>query len=317
MLYRILKFPAQLAFLFYCRLIYVNRPEMLQYNGPLLIAANHPNSFLDAIVIATLFKRPVYSLVRGDVYTNQFYSVLLNALNMMPVYRLSEGAENLQENYSTFEKCRQVFRNNGIVLIFSEGRCVNEWHLRPLKKGTARLAFSCWEEGIPLRVLPTGINFSSFRKFGKNIHLQFDTPFENEFSAETNKAKAITAFNNRLQKALEQRVYEIEPNNRAKAEHLFNPHPRKILRIALTVPALAGWLLHAPLYYPLKWLISYKWNNDHFDSIMVGGLFVAYPFYVACLSIQAYYITQSPYSLLLILCMPLCARALLWWKNPV
>ncbi|HCF63187.1 MAG TPA: hypothetical protein DEU93_02595 [Chitinophagaceae bacterium] len=317
MLYRILKFPAKLAFLFYCRFLYVNRPELLQSNGPLLIAANHPNSFLDAIVIATLFKKPVYSLVRGDVYTNRFYALLLNALNMMPVYRLSEGAENLQENYSTFEKCRQVFRNNGIVLIFSEGRCINEWHLRPLKKGTARLAFSCWEEGIPLRVLPTGINFSSFRKYGKNIHLLFDEPFENELAHETNKARGIAALNQRLQSSLEKIVYEISPDDKEKAAQLFNNPRQQKLRVALAVPAWIGWIAHAPLYYPLRWLVTAKWNNDHFDSIMVGGLFVAYPFYLLLVSFIAFSCTQSALAWMLLLILPLCARALLWWKRPV
>ena len=57
--------------------------------------------------------------------------------------------------------------------IFSEGKCINEWHLRPLKKGTARLAISSWEENIPLEVLPVGINYSSFRRFGKNVYYQF------------------------------------------------------------------------------------------------------------------------------------------------
>lgn len=39
---------------------------MLQLNGPLLIACNHPDSFLDAIILATLFRRPVYSLAAGS-----------------------------------------------------------------------------------------------------------------------------------------------------------------------------------------------------------------------------------------------------------
>ena len=41
---------------------------MLHEQGPLLIAANHPNSFLDAIILDTLFKNTVYSLTRGDAF---------------------------------------------------------------------------------------------------------------------------------------------------------------------------------------------------------------------------------------------------------
>ena len=130
MLYTLLKFPAKLALYFYCRRISINKKEFLQRDGPLLIAANHPNSFLDAIILATLFKQPIYSLARGDVFANKFYNKLLLSLNMLPVYRISEGAENLEHNYTTFSSCIDIFKKNGIVLIFSEGRCVNEWHLR-------------------------------------------------------------------------------------------------------------------------------------------------------------------------------------------
>jgi 1-acyl-sn-glycerol-3-phosphate acyltransferase len=173
LLYTLLKIPAKLALFFYCRKIKINKKELLKSHGPLLIAANHPNSFLDAIILATLFKRPIYSLARGDVFVNKFYKKLLLSLNMLPVYRLSEGAENLEHNYTTFSSCIDIFKKNDIVLIFSEGGCINEWHLRPLKKGTARLAMNAWQQNIPLKVLPLGINYSSFRLFGKNMILNF------------------------------------------------------------------------------------------------------------------------------------------------
>jgi hypothetical protein len=92
---------------------------------------------------------------------------------MFPVYRTSEGVENLGINYETFDECKNVFRKHGIVLIFSEAKCVNEWHLRPLRKGTARLSFSSWDENIPVEVLPVGINYSSFRRFSKNVFINF------------------------------------------------------------------------------------------------------------------------------------------------
>ncbi|MEJ7627672.1 MAG: 1-acyl-sn-glycerol-3-phosphate acyltransferase, partial [Ferruginibacter sp.] len=159
MFYQLLKIPAKIAFLLYCRSVKINNKIFLSEKGPLLIACNHPNSFLDAVIIATLFKRPVYSLTRGDVYSNPFFSSILTSLKMLPVYRTSEGTENLSRNYTTFEHCKNIFKENGVVLIFSEGLCVNEWHLRPLKKGTARLALSSWEEGIDLKILPAGINY--------------------------------------------------------------------------------------------------------------------------------------------------------------
>lgn len=142
---------------------------MLQQQGPLLIAANHPNSFLDAIIISSLFKLPVYSLARGDAFASNFITKVLRSFNMLPVYRLSEGTENLEYNYATFNSCEKLFQKNKIVLIFSEGNCINEWHLRTLKKGTARLVLNAWQNNIPLKIIPLGINYSSFRFFGKNL----------------------------------------------------------------------------------------------------------------------------------------------------
>src|SRR4030095_14880306 len=104
----------------------------------------------------------------------------------------SEGAGNLEHNYTTFNSCIDIFKKNGIVLMFSEGGCVNEWHLRPLKKGTARLAISAWQQKIPLKVLPLGINYSSFRKFGKNVILNFgEIITATDFNIDVNSGKAV------------------------------------------------------------------------------------------------------------------------------
>src|SRR5690606_20270990 len=123
---------------------------------------------------------PIWSLARGDVFKKKWAQKILHALKILPVYRVSEGVENLSSNYDTFNACIELFKQNGLVLIFSEGKCINEWHLRPLKKGTARLAMSCWKQQIPLRVLPVGINYSSFREYGKNISLYFRTPIKSD-----------------------------------------------------------------------------------------------------------------------------------------
>ena len=42
---------------------------------------------------------------------------------MFPVYRTSEGVENLGINYETFDECKNIFKKNGVVLIFSEAKC--------------------------------------------------------------------------------------------------------------------------------------------------------------------------------------------------
>ena len=123
MLYKILLLPARLLIHFYFRKIIINKKSRLCCDGPMLIASNHPNSFLDAIMLAILFKRPIYSLARGDAFAGKVITKILTSFNILPVYRISEGAENLEYNYTTFNACQHIFKKNGIILIFSEGKC--------------------------------------------------------------------------------------------------------------------------------------------------------------------------------------------------
>ncbi len=161
--------------------------------------------------MTTLFERDVYSLTRGDAFKKNSLNKLLRWLRLLPVYRTSEGAENLAYNYETFASCIEVFKKKGIVLIFSEGLCINEWHLRPLKKGTARLAISAWEQDLPLKVLPVGFNYSSFKSFGKDVHIYFGQPFSKEIIQQnTSHGTQLLGFNTVLQKELKTLVYEIK-----------------------------------------------------------------------------------------------------------
>ena len=286
MLFALLKIPAKLAFGIYCRDIQIHNKAMLRSDGPLLIAANHPNSFLDAIIVATLFRQPVHSLARGDAFANDLYSKLLQKFKMLPVYRISEGAQNLEHNYKTFDDCKNIFRKNGIVLIFCEGGCTNEWHLRPLKKGTARLAITSWEDGIPLKVIPLGINYSSFYNFGKNVQLNFGTIITQKDIDEGAYGKRISLFNTNLQTQLQQLVIEIDKTNPAAIKEKFAVPISTLKKTLLFLPAVLGWIIHAPLYYPLKKIIWLKTvHHDHFDSIMTGTLFFVYPFYLLAVAL--------------------------------
>ncbi len=312
-----MKIIAKLAIHFYCRDIEINKKELLQIKGPLLLASNHPNSFLDAIILCTLFNRPVYSLARGDAFKGKLITKILLTLKLLPVYRVSEGVENLEENYKTFEQCKAIFKQNGIVLIFSEGRCVNEWHLRPLKKGTARLAISSWQDGIPLKVLPVGINYSSFKKMGKNVKLFFGNCItQNDVDTSNGHGKSIQLFNSNLLKQLQPFVFEI---NKENSKTLYNSLyvPQSFLKkIILCIPAVTGKLLHVPLYWPVKTLIKKaSFDTDHYDSIMTGALMLCYPLYIIAVSFITFAISNQLSSFLLLFILPFTAWAYVQLKK--
>lgn len=278
-------------------------------DGPLLLGSNHPNSFLDGIILTTLFKRPVHSLARGDVFSNRYINRLLRWLKLLPVYRTSEGVENLNHNYTTFKACQQTFAKKEIVLIFSEGGCENEWHLRPLKKGTARLAITAWKNSIPLKVIPVGINYSSFNSFGKEVHIYFGDPLSyNDLPSDASEGKQLICFNNILHNELAKIVYEIEPDENEKRKKLFHIYLQPSFYI-MAIPGLIGFILHAPFYYFCKIIAVIGFRKTvHYDSSLTSLLYFIYPFYLILL-----FIIVINYSLLagclIILIMPFLAYA--------
>ena len=299
------------AALIFCRKIIINKPDLLSLNGPLLIASNHPNSFLDAVILDILFEKPVWSLARGDAFINRRVTKLLHAFKLLPVYRTTEGVENLSGNYETFNECIKIFRKNGMVQIFSEGQCYNEWHLRKLKKGTARLANQSWEQGIELKVLPVGINYSSFKRFGKNVFINFgDLITKISIDQQASEGLRYQQFNSLLEGELKELVYEIRKDDMRKQEELLLIKQSMFKRIILFIPAMIGCVGHAALYLPVNLLVRRKYENSgHFDSIVTTILVFSYPFYLLLLVFIVYLLTHSLFSLALLVLMPFCAWA--------
>ena len=317
MLYKFLKIWVRLAAVIFCRRIIINNPEKLKLNGPLLLASNHPNSFLDAVILDILFKKPIWSLARGDVFKKPFYRRVLKKLKILPVYRTSEGVENLESNYTTFESCKDIFRNKGVVLMFSEGKCINEWHLRPLKKGTARLAIGSWQDGIDVKILPVGINYSSFRRFGKNIFLNFGNLIsKNDIDINDTDGKRNLAFNNRLQQELKQLVFEIKQKDKKLQEKILVKKPGIISTCLFFLPALIGFILHAPLYLPVRSFANKKVRDtDHYDSILLALLIFLYPLYLLLVTLLFCWFASSRMYLLVLPVAPFTAWAYVQLKG--
>lgn len=315
-IYTFFKLPARLALKIYAKKWVVNQPEAFSHEGPLLLACNHPNSFLDAILLSAHFDLPIHSLARGDAFKKGFSEWFIRVMHMLPVYRTSEGAHNLEQNYDTFESCKEVFRKNGAVLIFSEGLCVNEWHLRSLKKGTARLAVSAWDEGIPLKILPVGINYHSFTSTEKIIHINFGEVFTGTGTEpDSSEGKKLTAFNNHLKNELQKLVYEIPEGDVAANVKVFGRHESILKKILLFVPAMIGFAFHYFYYKALQNFVHKKAaGTGHKDSILLGLLFFSYPVFLIIISIIAG-IFLGWWWLAVWVALPFTAWSMVQWKD--
>jgi 1-acyl-sn-glycerol-3-phosphate acyltransferase len=309
MLYSLLKIIVRIAANIFCRKIILNNRQLLKEKGPMILACSHPNSFLDAVLMDILFEQPIWSLTRGDAFLSKRITKLFYKLKMLPVYRPSEGVENLSENYKTFDACIELFKRNQIVLIFSEGLCVNEWHLRSLKKGTARLAYKCQQENIPLKILPVGINYSSFKRFGKNLIVNFGNVFSaNDFDKNLSDGAWNQVFNNTLEQELRPLVFEIDKKDKAKQKELLEVKISTFTKILLTIPAAIGWLIHTPLYFPIKYWVMKKYSKTvHVDSMLIAIPLFSYPLYLTLITLLFFLILDTFWVFILFIILPLTA----------
>lgn len=316
-MYPIFKIAASVAIKIYCRKTVAYFDPNFVLDGPKIIACNHPNSFFDAINVAIQYPKPIYFLARGDAFKKPLVALFLKSLHLIPIYRLSEGKENLSKNTETFETCLTLLRKNQTILIFSEGICVNEWKLRPLKKGTARLALLALKEGITnLELVPTNITYSSFSKNPKDSILHFNTSFKPDTLAKSPEAAFYNSFNELLKVGVLQKM--IVKNDLSDVELFAKTDSvvTKILKVLLAIPALIGFMGNYWIYSSFKIIAINKTKNTVFyDSVLFGILLLFYPMIIVLLSIVIAVIFNFKIGLFFFIAMPVSAWCYKLYKS--
>lgn len=278
----------------------------------MILACSHPNSFFDALVMGAYHPRRLHFLARGDAFKKPMVAKVLRMMNMIPIYRISEGKENLENNTQTFKECIDILRDNGTVLIFSEGVSINEWKMRPLKKGTARLAWMCWEEQQidNLVIQPTGINYHSFTSVPKRVYMSYAPVLErNDFEFD-NTASFYKQFNQEL-------TEKLEPLVLGESDSTFNKEGGNgFYKLLLAVPALIGFLLHRVPFVLWRRFIKAKTKGTvFFDSVLFASMLILYPIIILLITIIMVLVTQNALYWLLFVLIPFTAWSYKQYKS--
>jgi len=295
LIYTLIKLPIRLALRIFCVDIDLVNPGYRSEKGSLLLVANHPNSFLDAILIAAQFREPVYFLARGDAFRKPWQRFLLGLLHMVPIYRLSEGRENLHLNEYAFKRSQALLTEGKIVLIFIEGICLNTHELQPFKKGAARIALTAVGESLPLNIMPVSLSYNNFTSIGKTVRIELSKPFSaKEILIQDQEALNMQYFNRALFLRLDSMIKPPEPKQQKG-------------NIIFFLFSVAGYFLHLPLYSMVKKFVRKKTRQTVFyDSVLFGVLLLLYPLYLLLL-----------FALLALLHVPIVLIVLLLFIHPI
>ncbi len=217
MIYKALKQIVKLALWIFFSKIIVNKKKELPNQGPLIIVVNHPNTFMDPLIVASLFRQQVGFLGNASIFVNKIVNAVFRYFNVIPVYRQKDVESNEPiDNENTFSACTEYLTDGNALMIFPEGSSYHELKLRKIKTGTARIALTTEEQNgfkLGLKILPIGLYYSNPSRFRSKIHINVDQAFEvSDFQEiyEQDKIRAVQKLTERIRMVLDENVITTE-----------------------------------------------------------------------------------------------------------
>ncbi|GAB3200765.1 1-acyl-sn-glycerol-3-phosphate acyltransferase [Pontibacter aydingkolensis] len=176
MLYTLLKLIYKAGLWVFFKKFEVRNRHLIPGKGPLLVVSNHPNTFMDPIVTASLLDQPVFFIAKSTVFGGKFQNWMLRQMHLIPINRREDSPEQAISNEEAFAASYRALEQGKTILIFPEGNSFNQRRLRKIKTGAARIALGVEAENqhtLGLRILPVGLNYSAPTRFQSEVFVNF------------------------------------------------------------------------------------------------------------------------------------------------
>lgn len=240
--YWMLQQYARLCFRIYYRKIEVVNRQNIPDNQPVILTPNHQNALMDAMVLVCNTGKQNVFLARADIFKGKRLIRFLTFANIMPIYRIRDGIENVKRNDKVFEKTLNVLHNKLNPLgIFPEGNHGNRRRLRQLVKGLFRIAFQAQEkygDQPGVKIVPIGIDYGHYQHFRTTLFVNIGKPIEvSEFYPvyRDNPVNGINLLKERFSEKLSEQMIDIQTEEYyelyMELRALFNDEMRKVLDI--------------------------------------------------------------------------------------
>lgn len=165
MLYVLLRSVAGIALRWFYSRIDVEGLERIPAKAPVLLAVNHPNALVDALVVAWVLPRRIVLTAKATLFSNPAFAAFFRAAGVVPLIRRQDlaplqSSKDAQRNEQAFGALNGALARGRAVLIFPEGITGDHPSLAPLRTGAARIALEARDSGVTgLSILPVGLTF--------------------------------------------------------------------------------------------------------------------------------------------------------------
>lgn len=209
MLYALIKVLVRISTAVFFKKIVVVGREHLPARGPAIVAANHPNTLMDPLLVAMLLQQQVGFVANAGIFSNSLLTRFFRHFHVIPIYRKKDVAPGgTPDNTQAFAECHAYLGKGGTFLIFPEGSSHYEINLREIKTGTARIALSYAGPG-DVQIIPVALDYSDAIQFRSMVRITVGKPIM--VSAYTdahqlNEAVAVEALTADIRKALARKL---------------------------------------------------------------------------------------------------------------
>ena len=214
-LYPLVRWIARVAAQVYFGRLEVSNGERVPARGPVILAANHPQSITDAMVLGLATPRVVHYVAHSGLFADPLRGLLLRGGGVIPIHRPSDTADAATRNRESFRACRELLERGGCIGIFPEGTSQQERRVQRFKTGTVRIALEAEsgnDFGLGIRIVPVGLNFQSNRHFRSRVLVNFGEPLRVEDwrrSYESDPEGTVRDLTEVLQDRIRHRVVEV------------------------------------------------------------------------------------------------------------
>ena len=223
MLYETLRAAARVALRWYYGDVIVQGRERIPVDGPVFVIANHPNALVDAMLVATSFRRRVLITAKATLFEHSLLGPFLNLLGVVPLQRAQDvraaalTGMSLSRNQRAINRVTRAFRQNGVVLIFPEGISHDQPALAPLKTGAARMALQAQQSGIHmLQLLPVGLIFEEKERPRSRVLVRIGEPLNLDAWCAEHPSETAAALTRELDARLRQVTLNFATDERAR-----------------------------------------------------------------------------------------------------
>lgn len=225
-----------------------------------IIAPNHTNTLLDALVVLQLRREPMAFGARADIFRRPAAARALEFLKILPIARKRDGLRSVAQNLEVMPRILDVLEHGVPFCIFPEGRHRPMHSLLPIHKGVGRIALRS-QERVPTCIVPVGIDYSDFFLYRGTCKLRIGEPIDMGAWVAANPglhpSESAARIGDELAERLKKLILYIpdDEHYEARLKELLPEPPHRWWQIPATVLGLPFFLLSALLTLP-QWGIA-------------------------------------------------------------